>query len=330
MTIILKPDKLPEWASVPQNDPNKPVPNIVEPPAGKKQQGWIYEEFPPSNWFNWLLNRNYEWAKYFNGMNQSKIHGMTIQNNTINPNTHMDILSGFCISEDLTAILVLDSPFTKDLSNVWVLGNGVGGRASAVSYSPNKWYHYFAIGDVTNKIVDFGFDDLLDASNLLADATDFSVYKYLGDVYTDGSSNIFPLINFQDPLGRLFLWYDPKLDFSANNPGIGPTLVTLSVPPDKRNTAIVCGSYLENFRNTGQYYKAYLSSTFVNDIPPGTALFDASAQFGTVIDPARNSDPGSNQFLIVTDSSSQIRYRANATSTDITLYFVTKGWYMNN
>jgi len=62
---IPQPDKLPEWASVPQNDPNKPVPNIVEPPASKKQLGWIFEEFPPSNWFNWILTKSYEWLKYF-------------------------------------------------------------------------------------------------------------------------------------------------------------------------------------------------------------------------------------------------------------------------
>ena len=62
---IPRPDKLPEWASVPQSDPNEPVPNIVEPPAGKKQLGWIFKEFPPSNWFNWILNKAYKWLEYF-------------------------------------------------------------------------------------------------------------------------------------------------------------------------------------------------------------------------------------------------------------------------
>ena len=65
MTSILRPDKFPEWASVDQNDPIKPRPNVAEPPEAKKQAGWFWKEPPPANWMNWLMRYIYRWVKYF-------------------------------------------------------------------------------------------------------------------------------------------------------------------------------------------------------------------------------------------------------------------------
>jgi hypothetical protein len=65
MTLITRPDKYPEWASVDQNDPILPVPNVVEPPTAKKHSGWFFKEPPPANWFNWLLRYIYRWITFF-------------------------------------------------------------------------------------------------------------------------------------------------------------------------------------------------------------------------------------------------------------------------
>lgn len=59
-----RPSKFPDWATVPQQDPVYHVDNIVEPPDAKKEKGWEYKEYPPSNWMNWLHSLGNEWLKY--------------------------------------------------------------------------------------------------------------------------------------------------------------------------------------------------------------------------------------------------------------------------
>lgn len=52
---------LPRWASVPSTDPVYPVPNVVEPPTGKKDTGWLGNERPPNNWMNWIALQTNTW-----------------------------------------------------------------------------------------------------------------------------------------------------------------------------------------------------------------------------------------------------------------------------
>jgi len=51
-----KPSDLPRWADSGGD--------IVEPSSGKKDVGWIPAERPPAQYFNWLLNKLYQWIQY--------------------------------------------------------------------------------------------------------------------------------------------------------------------------------------------------------------------------------------------------------------------------
>ena len=51
-----KPTSLPRWADVSGD--------IVEPTSGKKDVGWVSDEEPPAQYFNWLLNLIYLWTRY--------------------------------------------------------------------------------------------------------------------------------------------------------------------------------------------------------------------------------------------------------------------------
>lgn len=51
-----KPTSTPRWADVGGD--------IVEPSAGKKNVGWLADERPPAQYFNWLLNTIYLWCKW--------------------------------------------------------------------------------------------------------------------------------------------------------------------------------------------------------------------------------------------------------------------------
>lgn len=53
-----RPTQVPEWATGEGAD-------IVEPPAGKKEQGWVQEEKPPAGYFNWLFALLTAWVAWF-------------------------------------------------------------------------------------------------------------------------------------------------------------------------------------------------------------------------------------------------------------------------
>lgn len=56
---MAKPASLPRWADVSGD--------IVEPTSGKKDVGWVADEEPPAQYFNWLLNLTYQWLEYVDG-----------------------------------------------------------------------------------------------------------------------------------------------------------------------------------------------------------------------------------------------------------------------
>lgn len=56
--MATKPDTFPEWASDGGADKEEPI-NAL------KEQGWAFRDFVDNKHINWLLNKNYEWIKYF-------------------------------------------------------------------------------------------------------------------------------------------------------------------------------------------------------------------------------------------------------------------------
>lgn len=167
-----KPNYYPEWASVIQTDPNAPgnILNVVEPPANKKQLGWVYGEFPPSNWLNWMLNSNYYWIKYFDAITGKPfINGLLTINNPATPTTNVIFGVGSCTDSTQSSVLANSVSFNKFITSVWAIGSGSGGRASACPLAVNTWYHHFIIGREDGTI-DFGFDTNINAVNLLNDA----------------------------------------------------------------------------------------------------------------------------------------------------------------
>src|SRR5690606_19115525 len=52
-----RPTQVPEWGTGEDAD-------IVEPPAGKKAQGWVQGEKPPAGFFNWLFSLLTRWIAW--------------------------------------------------------------------------------------------------------------------------------------------------------------------------------------------------------------------------------------------------------------------------
>lgn len=64
MTMITKPISLPEFAREDQSTGALGGPNVVEPNESVKNSGWIYDEYPPAEIFNWLHRFTYLNLKY--------------------------------------------------------------------------------------------------------------------------------------------------------------------------------------------------------------------------------------------------------------------------
>lgn len=61
--MVLRPLKLPQWASIDQPSPDTGQFNVVEPPLEKKQYGWSIEK-PNRQWWNWLHRQAYVWLEW--------------------------------------------------------------------------------------------------------------------------------------------------------------------------------------------------------------------------------------------------------------------------
>jgi hypothetical protein len=55
----------PDFAMNDVTDPSSGQPNVVEPSAGKKAGGFIYNEKPPRQYLNWMQRLNALWIRYF-------------------------------------------------------------------------------------------------------------------------------------------------------------------------------------------------------------------------------------------------------------------------
>jgi hypothetical protein len=55
----------PDFAMSDVTDPSSGQPNVVEPSAGKKAGGFIYNEKPPRQYLNWMQRLNALWIRYF-------------------------------------------------------------------------------------------------------------------------------------------------------------------------------------------------------------------------------------------------------------------------
>ncbi len=61
---IPKPQGLPDWATGPQAA-------ISEPPALDRAKGWAFAQKPPHEWFNWWMNKVYQWVQYLDELDAS-------------------------------------------------------------------------------------------------------------------------------------------------------------------------------------------------------------------------------------------------------------------
>jgi len=190
---------------------------------------------------------------------------------------------------------------TKRIDATFAEGNNAGGFPTAISLLANTWYHFFAIVKADGT-VDAGFDTSLTAANLLADATDFTGFRRIGSVLTDGASNILPFLQNADT----FTWHTPIVDQSGSLFTTVATSYAVSTP-----TGLVSEFYgAFNFDPTGG--AAHYLYIYSPDLPDVTVGRDLS-----IIGQNSGGFDGKDKFnfRVFTDATTDIRSQStNAAS----------------
>lgn len=226
----------------------------------------------------------------------------------------IDLAVGEAADSTNDQLMKTGSVIVKQIDADWVAGSAAGGFPSGLALTADTWYHHFVIKDVTGGTVDAGFDSSLTATNLLTDASDYTLFRRVGSVLTDSSSNILAFTQLAD----YFLWADPPLDVNVTEDTTA-NLRVLSVPSDLKSLAhINVHASLNLTTNTN----VYISSPDVNDEAASTT---AAPLGSTGVSDGVSSTHGSvGNVQVFTDTSSQVRTIAQAAST--TLRIATLGW----
>jgi len=138
----------------------------------------------------------------------------------------VEVATGTCCDANGVARMTLASALTKDITDDWAEGAGNGGFPSGLTLTSGTWYKVFVISDGTT--VDAGFDTSVVAANLLADATGYTYWRYVGSVYyIDGTDYIRPWYAYRNN----FWWQSVQQDAGATALPLDTTVdIDLSVP----------------------------------------------------------------------------------------------------
>lgn len=170
------------------------------------------------------------------------IAGLTMSNDTTNPNTVIDTSAGVANSDDLTTMMTL-AAFTKSTSG-WTVGTG-NGCIDTGTVQQNTWYHLFVIART-----DTGVVDQLCSTNATGPTmpTNYTKKRRIGSFKTAaGSTNI---VAFSQK-GDEFLWAIlPLGEVQVSNLSTTPTLYTVNVPTGVKVNALLRGSAANSTANS--------------------------------------------------------------------------------
>jgi len=207
------------------------------------------------------------------------------------------------------------STIIKQIDVDWVEGTNQGGFPSGLTLTADTWYHVFVITK-PNGFTDAGVDSATDATNLLADATDYIDYKRTGSILVDGSSNIIDFVQTLTIGQRLTYW---KVDqqISNSNPGISAVTRAISTP-----LGIQVLAHLAVYLDSDDSSANINGRIYAVDEPVGTD-FNHNIQAGYI---ATTDVAGSSDIMVKTDLLSQIKYIITATSAGTRMQIETRGW----
>lgn len=232
-------------------------------------------------------------------------HGCTLSNDT---DADHDILvaAGTFVDSTEARLITLSSGITKQIDAAWAAGDDAGGLDTG-SVAADTWYHLYVIKGT-------GSDALFSTSATSPSMpTDYTWFRRVGSVKTDGSANILGFYQY----GDTFLWAEMPNEYSDTTvTSAASELATLEAP-------------------TGFNVEAIINATGINAaggarfliISPDVTVAAISATdtpLCTIQSPSA-AVSGSVKIKVMTDTSGRVEYISNSGGNS-ELRIVTLGW----
>jgi hypothetical protein len=242
---------------------------------------------------------------------RSYLAGLGTTNDSISPNTKLDIAPGVAADATNAVYIALPPSFTKTTGGAWTAGSGNNGMGNGLTIANNTQY------DVCLAYNGGTPDIWFDTSNRSTTYSECankpsgisgSLYRRIWWFKTDGSAHIIPYTQFGDEL----VWVTPVTDQNAQTASTSGALATLaSVPTGFKVQAEFSGSF--DTAATIGYGLFYAGDTTSPPVPSNTT---ANAVF-----PVPGSAYGAGAFTMRTTTAGQVGERISASGTfNITTY----------
>lgn len=225
------------------------------------------------------------------------IQGMALSNDGGNPNTHINVATGFLKGGSI--LLTNGATLTKRLDQNWAAGTGAGGLDTGVKAN-NGTYFLYAL----QKASDGSFDWVYSTSATVAGVnttllTGYTVVMCLAVVLTDGSGNIRQFTMNNDE----YVWTTPVLDLANVATSTTSTLAAITVPNGVRVKANL------RFLFTSS---ATTNSCLISDPAQGVLVAGGGNSGGNVGTPQVASGYSVGADEIWTNTAKQVRHVAGA------------------
>ena len=240
------------------------------------------------------------------GLPRGYLSGLELSNGT-DADHDINISAGECRGIDDDEDITL-AAFTKQIDASWAAGTNQGGLASGVSLANNTWYFVFAIK--VGGAADVGFDTSVTGGTLVS-AHSATAVRRIGCIKTDGSANI---LGFHQN-GDQFEWDVYLQDVNASNPGTSAVTATITTPLGLKVRADLYGSMRDTSPSLGKH--AVVFSPHLSTHPA------ESAQVSTETD----GEISNYQTTVLTNTSSQVKYRLTSSTGDQNFKIITRGWF---
>lgn len=167
-----------------------------------------------------------------------------------NDNT-LIIEPGLCVDNKNSVYIDLKESISKNISENWSVGDGKGGMPEVVDIIPKETYHLFVISK-NDGTVDAGFDNAIDAKNLLNVAGDlgFVNYRRIASFVLNGAGK-FHKFKAVEKGQNIEISYENRIEIFSNNGGATNASLNVFCPKD-----VLCSPFilaLANSRSTASY-----------------------------------------------------------------------------
>jgi len=224
---------------------------------------------------------------------------------------------GWAMDTTNVRMLVLASPITKQDDATWATGTNAGGMAAGESIPVSGTIHWWLMGGAAVAV------DMMCNNHATTELSPtlpagYTWKRLIGSYRTDSSSKIINGDWWGTGLRRKLTFDTPILDVNVNNPGGNAITAALSTP-----AGIVTSAFLraELYGNVSAF--AFNISALNNaDIAPLAHVLTVDQSSGTV------TLPKVIQKQVETNTSSQIRYKLDASASGDIFQIATLGYEM--